>query len=237
MRYGKILRGRREKMKQDNRGLTLIELIIAITVTSIILGAIILFMQSAVRSYETATNTIDLQMESHVMMEQLGAWIMEGNRIEVVERADVSTDAGLTIDSDVLAIYRIPRTSDVGHLPDNIKRDTDGKLVSVTDSDVDFVPTASLRLIWIQNGGLYMVEQSIVDYDSYTVTDLPAVTNAENCVCLYMDTFEPKWDEDLNTVKVAVSLKEGKQEYSLKNEFKVRNEIVSAPSPSPSTEP
>lgn len=226
-------------MKQDNRGLTLIELIIAIAVTSIILGAIFLFMQSAVKSYETATNTIDLQMESHVMMEQLGAWVMEGNRIEVVKQADVSSedsDPGLTIDSDVLAIYQIPRTSDVGHLPNNLKRDDSGKLVVVAP-DVDFVPTATLRLIWVQNGGLYMTEESVVDYDTHTISLLPAVTNAEHCVCLYMDTFEPTWDEDLNTVKISVSLKEGKQEYSLKNEFKVRNEIVPAPSTSPSPSP
>lgn len=224
-------------MKQDNRGLTLIELIIAMTVTSIIFGAVTLFILSALRSYETATDTIDLQMESHVMMEQLGAWIMEGNRIEVVEQADVSSLDGSVIDSDVLAIYQIPRTSDAGRLPGNLKRDSNGKLVSVADPSVDFVPTATLRLIWVQDGGLYMTEESVVDYDTHTISSLSAVNNAEHCVCLYMDSFEPQWDEDLNTVKIAVSMKEGKQEYSLKNEFKVRNAIVPAPSPSPSTGP
>lgn len=217
-------------MKQDNRGLTLIELIIAVAVASVILLAVTLFIRNALRSYETATNTIDLQMESHVMMEQLSAWVMEGNRIEVVKQADVSSMDGSAIESDVLAIYHIPRTSDVDHLPSNLKRDSNGKLVTSTS---DFTPTATLRLLWVQDGGLYMTEENIVDYDTHIISILPAVSNEEHCVCLYMDTFEPQWDEDLNTVKVAVSLKEGKQEYSLKNEFKVRNEIVPAPSTAP----
>lgn len=221
------------KMKRDNRGLTLIELIIAVAIASIILLAITIFISNALKSYRTAQNAIDLQMESHVLMEQIGAWVMEGNRIIVVPQAEVS---GTGLASDVLVIYQIPRISDLGHMPSEIGRDSSGKIVPAASAAP---PEASKRLIWVQDGGLYTeVVTGILDFDNDTTTSLPALISPEaNCVCLYMEGFTPQWDEDHNTVRIEVAMKAGVQEYALKNEFKVRNGIVPTPSPSPGGSP
>lgn len=221
------------KMKRDNRGLSLIELIIAIAIASIILMAITIFISNALKSYRTAHNAIDLQMESHVLMEQIGAWVMEGNRIIVVPQADIS-DAGLA--SDVLVIYQIPRISDLAHMPSQIGRDSNGKIVPAASAAP---PEASKRLVWVQDGGLYTdVVTGILDFDNDTTTSLPAFISPEaNCVCLYMESFIPQWDEDHNTVKIEIAMKAGTQDYSLKNEFKVRNAIVPTPSPAPGGSP
>lgn len=221
------------KIKRDNRGLSLVELIIAVAIASIILLAMTMFIRNALRSYQTAQNAIDLQMESHVLMEQLGAWVMEGNRIEVVPQANVSST---DITSDLLVIYQIPRTSDLGHMPNELGRDDNGKIVPAALAGT---PKATKRLVWVQDGGLYTeVVAGIVDFDNDTTTSLPVpITPEANCICLYMEDFTPQWDADRDTVKLEVLLKAGVQEYSLKNEFKVRNGIVPTPSPSPTSPP
>lgn len=217
------------KMKRDNRGLTLVELIIAVAIASIILLAITVFVRNAMRSYQTAQNAIDLQMESHVLMEQLGAWVMEGNRVEVVPQAT------LGVDSDVLVIYQLPRTSDLGRMPDGWTRDSNGNIVAASSP---VPPTGSKRLVWVQDGGLYTTVDIVTDFDNDATTSIPTpITPEANCICLYMETFTPDWDADRNTVTLEVLLKAGVQEYSLKNEFKVRNGIMATPSPSPTSPP
>ena len=72
-------------MKKDNRGITLVELVVAISMAVIVMGAATLFIRSAVNGYRKASDTIDLQMESQVVMEQASTWIMEGNNVKVIE--------------------------------------------------------------------------------------------------------------------------------------------------------
>ena len=194
-------------MKHDNRGLSLVELVITIAVTAIIMGAVILFISSALKSYNTATGTIDLQMESHVMMEQLSAWIMEGNHVKTPTLTEGSDSI------QVLVIYRIPRDVPENRLPENVTLDT----------------SSSRRVIWMKDGRLYMMlkEQSTAmdpENDSLSISDL--IANDEHCICEYMTVFTPAWDEKRSTVKISVMLKTGSQEYELENTFKVRNEIL-----------
>ncbi len=221
-------------MKHDNRGLTLIELIIAIAISTIIFGAATLFISNAMRSYETAESTIDLQMEAHVMMEQVGGWIMEGNRICIEDSVTVDMGAASSTVDNVLVIYKIPRTSDLGRLPTNVIRDESGRLTTNYDPTTVVTVKASKRLIWMQNGKLFMkVVDGIEDYDSDVTVAISGVDEQKNCICDYMEIFSPDWDAERGTVKVAVTLKEGVQEYTLNNEFKVRNEIMEAASPAP----
>ncbi len=71
------------RVLRDSRGMSLIELLISVSMAAIILGAAALFIRRAMQSYDTATSAIDLQMEAHVLLEQMAAWVMEGNRVEV----------------------------------------------------------------------------------------------------------------------------------------------------------
>ena len=67
----------------ENRGITLVELIIAIAMSSIIIGATTLLIRTAQKDYQYTSDTADIQTETQVLMEQVGKWIMEGNRIKV----------------------------------------------------------------------------------------------------------------------------------------------------------
>lgn len=220
--------------------MTLIELVIAIAVSTIILGAAGVFIINSVRSYEFATNAIDLQMESHVMMEQVGAWIMEGNRIEVVDGVTVEmTQQGGSVKEEtvdrVLVIYQIPWTADIDRLPSGLTRDENGKLTTdVTPGATPTPVTASKRLIWMQDKKLYSkIINGIVDFDSDVTNAVLDVDEWGNCVCEYMEVFEPIWNPDKATVEIDVTLKAGVQVYERKNEFNVRNEILATPSPTP----
>ncbi|MGN0426415.1 MAG: PilW family protein [Agathobacter sp.] len=132
-------------MRQDNRGLTLVELMIAIAMSTIILGAAALFLKNAMNSYETATATIDLQMESQIVMEQVGTWIMEGNSTEVVSVTDPITAST----TNVLVIYNIPELVEHSKWPIGMPEPT---------------TVGSMRIIWQKENRLYMVFEENVDY-------------------------------------------------------------------------
>ena len=193
-------------MKHDNRGMSLIELVIAIAVSSIIMGVIVVFITTATRSYNSAQNTIDLQMESHVMMEQISAWIMEGNNVRVEQIAANGQYV------DALVIYSIPRQVPDGRLPDGVAQDT----------------SCTRRVIWMQDKQLYMIykQQNTLMDPTETISASELSADNEHCICEYMMAFTPTWDDASNKVKIAVTLKAGTQEYQLENEFKVRNEIL-----------
>lgn len=175
-------------MRQDNRGMTLAELIIAIAISVIIIGAAAFFIRSALRGYETASDTINLQMESQVLMEQLGTWVMEGNRVKVA-------------DSTNLVIYSIPRKAG---------------------------QKSTKRVIGVSDGKLYMkVVEDILNPDTDADTAITAADAViENCIGEYVVEFTPVVDaENPDKVTVLLKLESGTREYTLKNEWKVRNEL------------
>ena len=53
----------------ENRGITLVELIIAIAMSSIIIGATTLLIRTAQKDYQYTSDTADIQTETQVLME------------------------------------------------------------------------------------------------------------------------------------------------------------------------
>ena len=182
-------------MKQDNRGMTLVELIIAMTISVIILGAATLFIGSAQRNLNTATSVIDLQMESQVLMEQLATWIMEGN--------------GVKVDGDVLVIYSIPRKTNTA-LPPGVTMPTDSEKRIIWRKD-DKLYT--------------MVVDGIADPDADVTVVTDADATQDHCISEYMKDFTPVIDPVNKTkVKITVQMETGVKEYELENEITLRNE-------------
>ncbi len=196
-------------MKQDNRGMTLVELIIACAVAVIIMGAATYFIRSALNGYETASDTIDLQMESQVLMEQMSTWIMEGNWVKVIDEAD---------GSKTLVIYEIPRQVDSSKLPIG---------VSINQE-------STKRMIGIEDGKLYMkVVEHIADpYSDPDVGITTADATLENCIGEYVTEFTPVVDaSNQNKVTVKLKLQSGTREYELEDMIKVRNELRGSSTP------
>ena len=156
------------RVQKDNRGITLIELIIAIAISTIIVGAATFLLSTAQKNYSSASATIDLQSEAQILMEQMGTAL--------------KTDA-------------------------------------------------SKRVFWLSNklNGktmLYMKKFDGIadpDHDTTDVTDSDATL--DNCIGEYVTGFTVAKSTSDAKVTITLELKQGKQKYSITNEFKLRNAL------------
>lgn len=185
-----------------NKGITFVELIIAVAISSIILGATTLLVKTAQNDYQYTSETADLQSESQVLMEQLGKWIMEGNRIKVKENAG---------NPDELTIYYIPRTTDT-KLPSGVVQSSE--------------PTKK-KVIWVDGGKMYVRSfDNIASADTDTLTYTQADETEDNCIGEYVKEFSAKVDTKIpDVVNINMTLSQGKQKYEVENAVKVRNKL------------
>lgn len=191
-------------MQKDNRGITLIELIIAIAISTIIVGAATFLMSTAQKNYSSASATIDLQSEAQILMEQMGTWIMEGNRVDV------------NATGDKLTVYQIPR-----------------KVTTNRPTGAEALKTdASKRVFWLSNklNGKTMLYMKKIDgiadpdHDTTDVTDSDATL--DNCIGEYVTSFSVAKDTSSDAkVTITLELRQEKQKYSITNEFKLRNAL------------
>ena len=177
---------------------------IAIAISSIIMIAATMFLGAAHKNYNNASAQIDLQSESQILMEQIGMWVMEGNRVEALD-ASASGAKGIVI-------YQIPRTP------------------SVENPDGAAAPDpVTKRVIWLSASGkkLYTKTTTVTDLTADT-TVITAATDEvqQNLLGEYVTDFTGSVDED-SKASVTISLKMEflKQSYEIKNVFKVRNII------------
>lgn len=215
----------------DNRGLSMVELVIAIAMSTIVIGAASLFLFNAERTYRTAEYSIDLQSEAQILMEQLANWVMESNWIAVEGTAD----------DPVLVLYQINRP----------------KLIDAGDHLELAAAPAQKRIIYISGAKLYMFTQHEgedgIALGAFTdeikdgtpdISDIPAnpaSTAPETCICEYLEALNgfkvslPDGSDittasKITTINVSVKMVEGvarqKQHYNVKNSFSIRNSIM-----------
>ena len=192
-------------VRKDDRGITFVELLIAIAISTIILCAATLFLGSAHKNYNHASAQLDLQSESQILMEQLGMWIMEGNRVKVVNDAYATQ----------LVVYQVPHNVNQEDLPEDVSRPD---------------KSASKRIFWIPKGSkkLYVKKfTGIVDVDKDISTVSSVDETTANCIGEYVTSFTPTVTKDNKTANVKISLKMEylNQKYEIKNEYKVRNAL------------
>ena len=191
-------------VRRDQNGITFIELIIAIAISAIIMAAATMFLGAAHKNYNNASAQIDLQSESQILMEQLGMWVMEGNRVEAFD-ASPSGPKGIVI-------YQIPRTP------------------SVENPDGAAAPDpVTKRVIWLSASGkkLYTTTTTGTDLTADT-TVITAATDErqQNLLGEYVTDFTGSVDEDSKaSVTISLKMEYLKQSYEIKNVFKVRNII------------
>lgn len=76
---------------KDNQGITLVELIIGMAITSIVIGAIVMFMSAGSRGYQSAQSEISLQTETQTIMNQIRARVLAGNNTQYDDTSHVLT--------------------------------------------------------------------------------------------------------------------------------------------------
>ena len=81
-------------MKENNRGFTLIELIVSLLIFSIVVAAAFGFMLSGARSYSSVSKRLNLQVQSQLAMNQLNNYIID-------------CDTGICFENDTLYIINM----------------------------------------------------------------------------------------------------------------------------------
>lgn len=182
-------------MEKDNKGITLVELLIAIAISAIIVGAATFFLMTAHKNYKEASASIDLQSETQILMEQMGTWIMEGNRVNA---ESVTVGAAK---KDKLVIYQIPRT------------------ITATDKASKRVIWLS------SSRKLYMKKFTGINDPDLDSTDIDTNADEvqENCIGEYVTGFVPSVDGA--KVSISLEMTQSKESYQIQNDFKVRNTL------------
>lgn len=71
------------RLSRDNRGVTLIELLIAMMIAAIVLSMILLFIKGVSKSFQKTSDEVNLQMEAQTTMNLISNILMEAQDIEV----------------------------------------------------------------------------------------------------------------------------------------------------------
>ena len=190
-------------MNRDQRGITFIELLIAIAISSIIMIAATMFLGAAHKNYNNASAQIDLQSESQILMEQIGMWVMEGNRVEALDPSTSGAQGGIVI-------YRIPRKTSVEK-----------------PNGVAAPEPASKRVIWLSASGkkLYTKTADVADPEKDTTVIAANVDEVQqNLLGEYVTAFTGTVDASSQaSVTVSFKMQYLKQNYEIQNMFKLRN--------------
>ncbi len=220
--------------KLNDKGLTLVELVIAIAMSTIVIGAAMVFLFNAERSYRITQYSLDLQMESQVIMEQLSNWVMDSNKIEIA-------DGG-----NALVLYRIPTAK--------LKFPDEGAPAApVVDTNITYTRT----IIYWRSGKLYAVfddstdpsgyisEIQAGDSASYDVLNPSTTPSEENIIGEHVEFFNlyvPSGVDpnNINSIEIKLSLKEGNSSrnaqahsYVVSDVFSLRNSVYKAATPTP----
>lgn len=70
------------RFRKNNKGMTLIELIISMAISAIILSMIIMIISSASKSFRRTNDEVNLQLEAQTTINQLSNLAMEASKIE-----------------------------------------------------------------------------------------------------------------------------------------------------------
>ncbi|NLK26983.1 MAG: type II secretion system protein [Clostridiales bacterium] len=102
-------------MKQlDNRGVTLIELIVGIAISGIVISSIAYLIQNSSRNYRDTREEVSLQMEAQTIINQLDDLIMEAYNVKyqdkelVIYQMDVIYRITLDTTEDNLYLEKVP---------------------------------------------------------------------------------------------------------------------------------
>lgn len=70
------------KSKINNKGITLVELMITIAISSLVFGVISMFILNSIKSYTRSNEEVVLQMEGQTILNQLTDLIMEAHNVK-----------------------------------------------------------------------------------------------------------------------------------------------------------
>lgn len=195
---------------KDNRGFTLVELIITMAVMTIVAGAIGVLMMQGSKSYSSAKSELDLQMESQTLLAQLNTMIMESNSAHYDDTNHILT---------LYQIKTIPATAGAVSGGAVTKEVKDTKFIQLKNNklylyehDHDQTKPASGGSVDCGGCGKYTSDGLLADYmEDFTVTPKGALPEGNNAITVHL------------------KMKSGKRTYDAEATTKIRNKLVTYP--------
>lgn len=186
-------------LRKDERGFTLVELVISMGMFSIVLIAIMIFMTSGARSYQYTKTELDLQQESQMLINQIRDMIYTSNYAEYDDT------------KHALTLYQIKR------LPSS----TAGSGSSATPVPASKQVTNKKVIYWDDaSEKLYLEELSDDSTPSYPKND-------DHLFSRYMTGFSATVNK--NDVQLKITMKNSKNKYELNEGVTIRNGWVTYP--------
>lgn len=186
-----------KSIKLNNKGLSLIELLVALAISSIILTAVALLMSNGVFGYNKQTTMSSLQDEANLAMNHINNAIMEANYIELVQADDGSNTLSFITHNDTSSVNGIASNKYLFNPDDNT--------LYVADIDGDLA-SASPLCINVKSFMVQFLKGSINDDGS----GAPAVVSIANSV----------------QVKVTIELEHNEQNRLINRITNVRNKFT-----------
>ncbi|SEV94489.1 PilW family protein [[Clostridium] fimetarium] len=81
-----------DKLKFNNKGITLVELLIAMAIGTIVISAVIILLNNGINSYSRQTITSQLQNDANITLNQMTDAIMEAKCIDIYNRISATGD-------------------------------------------------------------------------------------------------------------------------------------------------
>lgn len=189
----------RKKYQADNRGFTLIELIVAIAISAIVLGSVWQFIITGTKTYSSQKDNVDLQVEVQQTMNQLQNLIVDANRSIACEKT-VSGEGESAVEVKTLNVYSSNKLS-------KIIWNQSTKEVTYQDYKVS-------------NGSL--VEQVAVAAEESAVE---TEVLAQGVTSFLADVSKVESD---NVVKLELTFEKGKETYVATRNITLRNRLITS---------
>lgn len=193
-------------IQSDEKGFTLVELVISMGMFSVVMLAILIFMTTGTRSYGTAKNELNLQMESQMLLNQI---------------RDLTYSANYATYDDTnkaLLLYDVQKVKTATPSPG---------VSSPAPSAAPATKTAKVTVVYMKDDALYLkkdLDPSLVDPATLSST---CAASDDYLFSRYMSDFKASINK--NDVRLTIKMKNGNSKYTLYEGITIRNGWVTYP--------
>jgi prepilin-type N-terminal cleavage/methylation domain-containing protein len=191
--------------KKDNKGFTLIELIIAMAVAAILIAAVGYFLLVGSKAYESAKYEVDLQAEAQILMNQIKDCVLECNALDNYD----SIQNGFTL-------Y---------YITENPSAATESEKKMITRKETFWLDISEKKLYYKKETRDSVTEPVLTgtaDYSGFAGTDKQQYFMGQYVAALNVTMAD-------NVANVSLRLEDGDRSYELKDSIKIRNRVLEKP--------
>ncbi|MDD6156096.1 MAG: prepilin-type N-terminal cleavage/methylation domain-containing protein [Lachnospiraceae bacterium] len=214
-----MLRNKRDRVKLNNRGFSLVELIVGIAILVIVSGAALGFMMTSTKTYKNVSDDVDLQEEAQIVMNQLETMVQNaGKGVNFMYKGKTITENPAdSVDVEGFSFS----ASDI----DTSAVDVDYKILYVYNQENRYVITFDVK-----NNKLMYREEARLKDESGTkfVNSFEDKSGSDALMCEYLEDFDVTLTSNDSKVVLNISLtmEKGVKAHKTNQNFFLRNSIL-----------